>query len=167
MDDKPDEQAPLAAPRREFLVRVGAWVTGAAGLAALAGAVRFATPDFREGPAARFPLGPAADFKIRTLTWVRDRDLFVLHDDGGFGAFSARCTHLGCTVQRVADGFHCPCHGARFDPLGRPVSGPARLPLPWFRLWLEPDGRLWVDTAQAIEGGTRPPAALGADGVGA
>ncbi|HOX45717.1 MAG TPA: Rieske (2Fe-2S) protein [Myxococcota bacterium] len=168
MDDKPAAPAPPSAdagagsPRREFLARLGAWVAGGAGLAALAGAVRFVSTDVRAGPAARFALGLAADFKIRTLTWLRRRDLFVLHDDGGFGAFSARCTHLGCTVQRTAEGFRCPCHGARFDPLGQPISGPARRPLPWFRVWLEPDGRLWVDTSRPVEGGTRPAAELSA-----
>jgi nitrite reductase/ring-hydroxylating ferredoxin subunit len=35
---------------------------------------------------------------------------------GEFHAFSAICTHAGCTVQGVADGqIACPCHGSRFD----------------------------------------------------
>jgi Rieske Fe-S protein len=46
-------------------------------------------------------------------------------------AFRAVCTHLGCIVRW--DGkrgeMRCPCHGARYDLSGRPISGPARGPL--------------------------------------
>lgn len=44
---------------------------------------------------------------------------------------SAKCTHLGCTVNWQADAqaFVCPCHGSRFDALGKVTSGPADDPL--------------------------------------
>lgn len=42
-------------------------------------------------------------------------------------AFSAKCTHLGCIINREIDGEPvCPCHGSRFDINGEPVRGPAR-----------------------------------------
>jgi Rieske Fe-S protein len=47
-------------------------------------------------------------------------------------AFSATCTHQGCTVNRVSGGtIDCPCHNSRFDVrTGAVVSGPAPRPLP-------------------------------------
>ncbi|CCH86224.1 Putative Rieske (2Fe-2S) domain ferredoxin [Modestobacter italicus] len=45
-------------------------------------------------------------------------------------AFSARCTHQGCTVRAADEGLVCPCHGSVFDPAdGAAVHGPATEPL--------------------------------------
>ncbi|MFI1766518.1 Rieske (2Fe-2S) protein [Streptomyces sp. NPDC020800] len=51
---------------------------------------------------------------------------------GQFKAFSAICTHMGCTVNRVADGtIDCPCHGSKYRITdGSVVHGPAPRPLP-------------------------------------
>ena len=40
--------------------------------------------------------------------------------------FSSTCTHLACNViwQEETKVFECPCHSGRFDPDGRPISGP-------------------------------------------
>lgn len=52
------------------------------------------------------------------------------HADGRVQAWSARCTHLGCRLDRVIDGaVVCPCHGSRFDDQGRVLTGPAVKPL--------------------------------------
>jgi Rieske Fe-S protein len=42
---------------------------------------------------------------------------------------SLTCTHLGCRVSAVEDGFVCPCHGSRFDRDGAVLQGPATAPL--------------------------------------
>lgn len=51
---------------------------------------------------------------------------------GTVKAFSAVCTHAGCTVSGVADGvITCPCHGSAFRVEdGSVAKGPARTPLP-------------------------------------
>ena len=54
---------------------------------------------------------------------------------GEFVAYSAECTHQGCTLSYRAKGegyLACPCHGSAFDPVGggEVVSGPADEPLP-------------------------------------
>jgi Rieske Fe-S protein len=49
---------------------------------------------------------------------------------GVFKGFSAKCTHKGCTVDKVADGtIDCPCHGSKFNLDGTVAKGPAQEPL--------------------------------------
>jgi Rieske Fe-S protein len=51
---------------------------------------------------------------------------------GEFKAFSAICTHKGCTVSKVENGtIDCPCHGSKYDmATGAVTAGPAPAPLP-------------------------------------
>ena len=50
---------------------------------------------------------------------------------GEYKAFSAVCTHVGCIVNKVANGtIDCPCHGSAFTITnGAVVTGPAMAPL--------------------------------------
>jgi Rieske Fe-S protein len=49
---------------------------------------------------------------------------------GVFKGLSAKCTHKGCTVNKVADGtIDCPCHGSKFNLDGTVANGPAQEPL--------------------------------------
>jgi Rieske Fe-S protein len=47
--------------------------------------------------------------------------------DGNQHERSAVCPHLGCIVNwnDVEKSWDCPCHGSRFDALGKVISGPA------------------------------------------
>lgn len=60
--------------------------------------------------------------------------VFAVHRDetGALHEHSAICTHLGGVVSwNAADKtFDCPCHGSRFDAMGRVVCGPAAEDLP-------------------------------------
>ena len=52
-------------------------------------------------------------------------------DNGDFVAYSAVCTHQGCTVAYKNGQLACPCHGSVFDPAdgAAVVAGPAPRPL--------------------------------------
>lgn len=62
-------------------------------------------------------------------------------------ALSLECTHLGCLLNAVDQGFFCPCHGSQFGPLGEVYSGPATTSLPWYAIQMR-EGRLWVHAGQ-------------------
>jgi len=77
------------------------------------------------------------------------------HAAGGVVAYSAVCTHLGCTVSlwdAAHEWFHCPCHHAQFDPRddGKVMAGPAPRDLPVLPLKL-------VGDAVVVAGGFMTP----------
>jgi Rieske Fe-S protein len=72
------------------------------------------------------------------------RDAVLVHLDGGeFVAYSAVCTHAGCTVAYKNGQLACPCHGSIFDAANgaEVVSGPAQTPLPEIPIKAQ-DGRI-------------------------
>jgi nitrite reductase/ring-hydroxylating ferredoxin subunit len=73
-----------------------------------------------------------ADVPVGGGTVVKDQKVVVVQPtQGDFKAYTAVCTHQGCTVGKVEDGqIVCPCHGSHFSiEDGSPVSGPAQKPL--------------------------------------
>jgi len=60
---------------------------------------------------------------------------------GDFRAFSAVCTHLGCTVQYRPDleRIWCACHNGQFDIFGRNIAGPPPRPLEAFAVAVQGD----------------------------
>src|SRR5215208_6264984 len=61
--------------------------------------------------------------------------------NGNFVAYSAVCTHQGCTVAYKGGKLACPCHGSVFDPAkgAQVVAGPAPSPLPEIPVKVEGD----------------------------
>ena len=81
------------------------------------------------GPASDVPVGGVKAFTDPT---TGDPAYLLQPRAGTFLAYSAVCTHQGCTVgfDQASAQFACPCHGARFDASnGDAVRGPARQPL--------------------------------------
>lgn len=78
-------------------------------------------------------LGPADQVPVGSGRVFSDAGVVVTQPTAGdYRAFSATCTHQGCTVTDVADGtINCPCHGSKFAIAdGAVVDGPALEPLP-------------------------------------
>ena len=78
----------------------------------------------------------------------------------GVMAYSAICTHSGCTVTDWDDGQHalvCPCHESVFDPYdgGAVVGGPAPRALPRLGLGVA-DGHLVVAEVFSSTPGSEP-----------
>jgi cytochrome b6-f complex iron-sulfur subunit len=50
---------------------------------------------------------------------------------GTAAAFSAICTHMGCTVNAGGPRLNCPCHGSAYNAFtGQVLQGPAVQALP-------------------------------------
>ncbi|MEV2239264.1 Rieske (2Fe-2S) protein [Micromonospora sp. NPDC049891] len=147
------EQAGCCRSRRALLAG-----TGAVGVAALTGCATYGQPTAAPAPPAAPPAGtssadpsgtatpgddgadpgtPAlatlADIPVGGGAIFADAGVVVTQPtDGVIKAYSATCTHQGCTVTSVSDGtIVCACHNSVFDIADGSVrSGPAGAPLP-------------------------------------
>ena len=83
-----------------------------------------------------------------SATHLEPAGAWLLRDAAGLYAISTRCPHLGCTVERQLDGFHCPCHGSQFMPDGQLRQGPATRSLSHLKLTLSNQGNVVIHTDQ-------------------
>lgn len=93
------------------------------------------------GALQAFPEGKSDD-ENNLIELVR-----IGEDASGLVAYSAICTHLGCTVlpSLTENGLiACPCHASLFDPAegAKPVGGPAARALPSLPITIDSDGRV-------------------------
>ena len=111
--------------RRDFLKLTRDGFLYLSGALTLGGLLRFL--DFSPDPApkTRFELGPAENYPLNSRTMLEEIPAILQHTENGFSALSLVCTHLGCSVEKEAQGFACPCHGSRFDADGNVMHGPA------------------------------------------
>lgn len=91
---------------------------------------------------------------LRTLVLARpsadgitfEQGVVLVRRGAELRAFSARCPHLGCRINRVEEGvLVCPCHGSRFDSAGGLLAGPAAAGLSPLEVEAQgPGGRITV-----------------------
>ena len=82
---------------------------------------------------------------------VSGQRVIVLQANDQLCAFSAKCTHEGCTVTYLPDQsvIWCPCHDGRFDLSGRVLSGPPPRPLVKYLAKKQPDGAIVISEEKA------------------
>ena len=78
--------------------------------------------------ASKFPVGSAQKFVA-----ANGAPAYLFRTNSGVFAYSAICTHQGCTVDYLKAGkkLICPCHSGSFDPFNsaKVVAGPPERPL--------------------------------------
>ena len=122
----------------------------ASGVLAAGGLVKFLNYEAAAGAPTALELEAPEAYPTGTARHLPEVGAWLLRDEGGLFAISTHCTHLGCAVERQADGFRCPCHGSRFAPDGQALNGPATRPLHYLRLSLSGLGRVVLHTDQVV-----------------
>lgn len=124
-----------SGPSRRQILLTGGIVAAAAAVTAACGSSSSsssATPA-ASSPAAGSGIAVAtSDVPVGGGTILADQKVVVTQPVAGtYKAFTAVCTHQGCTVASVADGtISCPCHGSTFSAAdGSVKGGPAPSPL--------------------------------------
>ena len=137
--------------RRNFFELTLGWLAATFAVAASSvAAVKFLTPNVLYEPSLRFKAGRPDDYADGSVTFLEDERVFIVRRSGTFQCVSAICTHLGCTVNRTLQGYHCPCHGSVFNNQGQVLGGPAPRSLEWFLMTLSKDNRLLVDKTERV-----------------
>ena len=137
--------------RRGFFQLTLGWLAGSFAIGATAAAaVRFLVPNVLFEPSQRFKVGRPEDYADGSVTFMEEERVFLVRKGNAFRCLSAVCTHLGCTVNRAGQGYHCPCHGSAFDDEGSVKSGPAPRALEWFAVTMSRDNRLVVDKSLRV-----------------
>ena len=79
------------------------------------------------GPGKRLPAGTAATYPDPA---DGSADIVIRDSAGNLKAFSAVCTHAGCTVGYESGVIVCPCHGGEYSAeTGEVIAGPPPAPL--------------------------------------
>ena len=95
----------------------------------------------RLGPAKRLPAGTAATYPDPA---DGSADIVIRDSAGNLKAFSAVCTHAGCTVGYESGVIVCPCHGGEYSAeTGAVIAGPPPAPLPPKQV-LEAGGQIYA-----------------------
>jgi nitrite reductase/ring-hydroxylating ferredoxin subunit len=161
-NDAPEKLSPLRLSRRDALK--AAVLLGAAALfMPVERLAQYLLPQVETGPIT-YPRQRIANMKdvpandsILFEYPHKDRPAMLIHlPDGGFAAFDALCTHLGCQIHydRVAvvgwennpQQTFCACHGGVFDPkTGSVLGGPPPRPQPKIKLEIDDQGEIFAN----------------------
>jgi thiosulfate dehydrogenase [quinone] large subunit len=95
---------------------------GAGAQGAAKGSSKLPAGAVKLGPGNRVPAGSAATYSDPS---TGAPDILIRDEEGGLKAFSAVCTHAGCTVGYEGGTIVCPCHGGEYSAeTGEVIAGP-------------------------------------------
>ncbi len=150
----PGRLEPDAVKRRDFLGLAGMFTAGVTLIVSLLGMGRMLKPLASPEASAVARLGKPDEYPPGTAKLIPEYKVRIVSTEEGVAAISLVCTHLGCIINEVEEGFHCPCHSSKFDYDGNVTGGPAPRPLAWLAISKAPDGSLMVDTKSDVGQGT-------------
>jgi cytochrome b6-f complex iron-sulfur subunit len=143
--------------RRDFLKTFGLGAVLVLLGSIAAAMTRFMQPNLVTGAPGPVDVGAPEDYPVGSLTFVESARSYLGHDEGGFYAIIAMCTHLGCTPRLDSNAFICPCHGSRFSRDGQVLNGPASRPLDRAFVGRAENGHLFVDRSRIVDASYRLP----------
>lgn len=167
--------------RRSFLRRALGAGVGLLSLEFAAASIAFTWPNITDGLGARIRIGSMADVLAAEPRFAQGQPFAATRANsflvnvpaaralasgeeisvpdpaaGDLIALWRRCPHLGCQVPALCEErsrFECLCHGSTYNILGEKLEkGPASRGMDRFRVELDPDGTLVIDTREVIRG---------------
>lgn len=151
----PSRLDPEAMPRRDFLGLAAWWSAAAALLFAFIGSMRLPKAAVLPSAAKKFRVRLPASLAAGHAFIPPGRSVAIYRDSDQVYAISTVCTHLGCIVKPIDDGFDCPCHGTKFAKNGAVLKGPAPVGLPWYELKHLGGDDFLVDEGKTVAVGTK------------
>ena len=70
--------------RRDFLTEITTAALGITGLGGVAVTLNYISPNVLFEPPARFHIGPAEDYPVNSVTFLRDQQVFIVRTANGF-----------------------------------------------------------------------------------
>ena len=124
MDPKPD----LTPSRRDLLTKATVAAACAGCAFAAVPVVAYVIPKRAKKPEGSIPVANVKDVPEGSAIKkeVGSMLVLILRHKGKLIAMDAACTHLGCPVEwdELSANVRCNCHGGRFTPEGKRISGP-------------------------------------------
>jgi cytochrome b6-f complex iron-sulfur subunit len=132
-----------------------AWAAFAATMTVwVLGTLRFMVPNVLAEPSSRVKVGFPENFEEgKVVERFKDKNMWIVRNEGKIYALSTTCTHLGCTPNWLesAAKFKCPCHGSGFYISGINFEGPAPRPLERWAIAIGDDGQIVVDKSKKFQ----------------